>query len=121
MARRRVVIVNNERSLANAISLALEREGIEVEVYARGIDALQPLRRNPPDLILLDQTNPPLNGTELFAKLIEGPTPPIIFVTPYALAVQRTLGRRGTPAADYIATPFSLPDLVRRVTNLLEP
>jgi CheY-like chemotaxis protein len=117
----RVVIVNNEAFVAHSMMQALEEVGLEVHIYARGIDALEPLRTHPPDLILLDQTNPPMNGTELFARLVRLPAPPIIFVTPHAAEVQRLLGRRGTPAADYIRTPFVMRDLVRRVTTLLDP
>jgi CheY-like chemotaxis protein len=116
----RVVIVNNERNIARPIAMALVCQGLDVEIYERGIDALHPLRTNPPDLILLDQTNPPLNGTALFARLVELPAPPIVFVTPHAEEVQKTLSARGTPTADYIASPFSLRDLVTRVTNLLD-
>jgi DNA-binding response OmpR family regulator len=88
------------------------------ETFERGIEALEPLRANPPDVILLDQTNTPM-GTELFAQLNETWIAPVIFVTSHAEEVQRTLGRRGTPAADYIPSPFSLRDLVQRVVNLI--
>jgi len=118
MARRRVVIVNNERGISMSIRLALEHAGFDVETFERGIEALEPLRVNPPDVILLDQTNTPM-GTELFAQLNETWIAPVIFVTPHAEEVQRTLGRRGTPAADYIPSPFSLRDLVLRVVNLI--
>lgn len=120
MAVRRIVIVNNERGLVSSIRLALELAGFEVETFARGIDALEPLRANPPALILLDQTNTPM-GTEFFAQLNETWIAPVIFVTPHAEEVQRILGRRGTPAADYIPSPFSLHDLVQRVTNVVVP
>ena len=116
MDRRRIVIVNNERGISMSIKLALEDAGFDVQTFERGIDALESLRANPPDVILLDQTNTPL-GTELFAQLNETWIATVIFVTPHAEDVQRTLGRRGTPAADYISSPFSLRDLVQRVAN----
>ena len=119
MTRRRVVIVNNEKNLLVSMKLALENAGFDVETFERGIDALEPLRANPPAVILLDQTNIPL-GTEFFAQLNETWIAPVIFVTPHAEDVQRTLGRRGTPAADYISSPFSLRDLVQRVGNLVD-
>lgn len=120
MDRRRIVIVNNERNIPSAIALALQNVGFDVETFERGIDALEPLRANPPALILLDQTNTPM-GTELFAQLNETWIAPIVFVTPHAEEVQRILGKRRTPAADYIPSPFSLRNLVRRMTNLLAP
>jgi DNA-binding response OmpR family regulator len=118
--RGRVVIVNDSTGTAQAMSRALKEAGLEVEVYKRGIDALEPLRANPPDVIPLDQTNFPMKGADLFAKLNEGAAPPVIFVTPHALDVQRTLGRRGTPAADYIECIIPTAELVRRVTNLID-
>jgi DNA-binding response OmpR family regulator len=117
MTRRRIVIVNNERAISMSIRLALEDAGFDVETFERGSAALEPLRANPPDVILLDQTNTPM-GTELFARLNEPWIAPVIFVTPHAEEVQRTLGRRGTPAADYIASPFSLRELVQRIVNI---
>lgn len=120
MKRGRVVIVNDFTGIAQTMSRALNEAGLEVAVYERGIDALEPLRANPPDVILLDQSNYPMHGTELFAKLNEGSPPPVIFVTPHALDVQRILGRHGTPAADYIESIAPMADLVRRVTNLID-
>ena len=116
----RAVIVNDTAGIAQAMSRALTEAGLEVELYTRGIDALEPLRANPPDVILLDQTNWPMKGTDLFAKLSDWTAPPVIFVTPHALDVQRMLGRRATPAADYIECITPIAKLVRRVTNLID-
>jgi DNA-binding response OmpR family regulator len=117
---KRIAIVNNDRNLPEIFALWLREAGLEVTLYEKGVDALAPLRANPPDLILLDQTNTPY-GTELFAQLNETWVAPVVFVTPHAEDVQRTLGRPGTPAADYISTPLSMQKFVDRITRLLDP
>lgn len=115
----RITIINDTPCMQRALQRLLAEEGFEVAVYAHGIDAIHDLRRNPPDVLMLDQTNKPM-GTELFAQLDHETCPPVIFVTPHAEDVQWTLGQRGTPAADYLPTPFSNRELVRRVRNLLD-
>lgn len=119
MSSHRVVLINDTPCTLKMMADLLERAGLDVDTYAHGKDALQDLRTNPPDLILLDQTNKP-KGTDLFADLDHETGPPVIFVSANADDAQRILGRRGTPAADYISMPFSNRELIRRVKNLLD-
>lgn len=118
---RTIAIVNNEYHLRASLRIAFEAEGFEVREYANTQDALE-VCDNPVDLALLDKTNPPLGGIELFRRIRKRHSMPIIFLSAWATEVREELERAGPRVAQgYIDTPFSQREaieLVRTVLNM---
>src|SRR6202000_2686910 len=99
----------------------LEAEGYEVDAVTRGDDADTRLRETAPDLIVLDWMLPGLSGIELCRRLGARPQTqslPIIMLTARGEESERVRGL-ATGADDYIVKPFSVPELLARVTALL--
>ena len=67
-----IALVDDDRNILTSISIALEREGFNVQTYIDGEAALIGLTRNPPDLAILDIKMPKMDGEELLKKLFEG-------------------------------------------------
>ena len=74
MSKKRIVIVEDERDMADLVATRLRREGYKVDVAHDGVDALALLRSEPlPDLAVLDIMLPGMPGTEIAAKLRDDP------------------------------------------------
>lgn len=121
MARNRVFVVEDEPDIAEVLGYNLEKEGFEVEIAHRGDTALEEIRRDPPDLLILDLMLPGLDGLELTRALKrETPTSrvPILMLTAKGDEVDRIVGFE-LGADDYIAKPFSPREVVLRVKAVL--
>jgi two-component system phosphate regulon response regulator PhoB len=117
----RILIVEDEEALTMLLRYNFEVEGYEVDVAGRGDDAEIKLRENPPDLVILDWMLPGLSGIELCRRLRvrrETGQMPIIMLTARGEEGDRVRGF-ATGADDYVAKPFSVPELLARVRTLL--
>lgn len=115
----KLLLVEDDAAMAQALQLALERRGFEVERCGNGTDALARLRHDPPDLALLDLTIPGLDGLQVLHKArSDGLTVPIIVLTARGAVGDRVLGLNAG-ADDYLAKPFDLDELEARVRALL--
>jgi two-component system, OmpR family, phosphate regulon response regulator PhoB len=117
----RILIVEDEESLAVLLRYNLEAEGFEVESAARGDDAEQQIRDTPPDLVLLDWMLPGLSGVELCRRIRmrkDTERVPIVMLTARGDEGERVRGL-SMGADDYIVKPFSLPELIARVHAVL--
>ena len=119
---KRVLIVEDERDIADLIKHALERGGeIKADIVGTGAAALTAVNADPPDLILLDLSLPLLDGLELFRILRHRPataTIPIIMLTARASEADRVTGIE-LGAEDYITKPFSPRELVARAKSAM--
>src|SRR4051795_8131711 len=114
-----VLVVEDERSIADLEKLYLSREGFGVHVEVDGRAALAATRRLRPVAIILDVGLPLLDGTEVCRRLrAEGDWTPILFVTARDDEVDRVLGLE-MGADDYLTKPFSPRELVARVRSVL--
>ena len=122
MAKRRVLIVEDERDIAGLIQHALHRTGeIEAEVVGSGDAALKAMSEEPPDLVLLDINLPVLNGIEICRiarSRADLKSVPIVMLTARSGEDDRVAGLE-LGADDYIAKPFSLRELTARVRAVL--
>lgn len=82
-------------------------------------EALEGLLEWPADIALLDKTNPPLGGIELFLRLRRHTSMPVIFLSAWADDVCEELAQRGIEADDYIDVPFSQRLVHNRVAAVL--
>src|SRR5215203_6185611 len=117
----RILIVEDEEPLALLLRYNLEAAGYVVECVARGDEAELKLRENAPDLLLLDWMLPGVSGIELCRRLRAQPATaqlPIVMLTARGEESERVRGL-STGADDYIVKPFSVPELLARVSALL--
>ena len=118
----RILVVDDEEDLADAIARSLRREGYAVDVANRGQEALDKLVINPYDLVLLDLTLPDVDGLEVCRRVrtdpMFEPTTRILMVTARDSIEERVRGL-DDGADDYLVKPFALPELSARVRTLL--
>ncbi len=117
----RILVVDDEEDIVDLISLNLQREGHQVIAAGTGEEALELLRANRPDLVVLDLMLPGMQGLEA-CRYIRG-TPeyadlPILILSAKGTEADRILGLE-MGADDYITKPFSVRELVLRVRGVL--
>jgi DNA-binding response OmpR family regulator len=119
--QKKIVIVEDEPDILEVLSYNLKREGYKVQSASDGVNALALVRRELPDLVLLDLMLPGMDGIELCGTLKKDPQTQhclIIMVTAKGEESDIVLGL-GVGADDYIAKPFSPRELVARVKAVL--
>jgi DNA-binding response OmpR family regulator len=111
----RILVVEDDESLATVLKDALERQGYEVESVADGRVALEKARSGRWSLVLLDLMLPGLDGTEVCRRLrAAGKDVPVLMLTARGREEDRVGGLRAG-ADDYVVKPFSLRELLARV------
>jgi two-component system response regulator RegX3 len=110
----RVLVVDDEPAIVDAVTYALRGEGFDVASAADGEEALRRLEGNRFDLLVLDLRLPRLSGVEVCRRVRSSSTIPIIMLTAKDAEVDRVLGLE-VGADDYVMKPFSLAELVSRV------
>jgi two-component system, OmpR family, response regulator RegX3 len=115
----RILIVEDETTLAEAVAYSLGQEGFETLTAAEGQRALKSFEDSHPDLVILDLMLPNINGWDLFkAFRRQRQTVPIVMLTARAEEADRVAGLE-MGADDYITKPFSMRELVARVRTVL--
>jgi len=121
MARERILLIEDEPDIAEVLQYNLEKEGFAVDTARRGDSGLEAIRREAPDLILLDLMLPGIDGLELTRMLKRDPATsrlPIVMLTARGEEVDRIVGLE-LGADDYISKPFSPREVVLRVKAVL--
>lgn len=116
--RRRILVVDDEPRMVHFIRLNLEHDGFTVIEANSGADALEQLRDQLPELILLDVMMPDLDGFETLRLIREVSTVPVIMLTAKGEEDDRVRGLE-LGADDYVTKPFSPRELVSRVKAVL--
>ena len=116
--RQRILVVDDEPRMIDFIRLNLEHDGFEVSQAESGLVALEQLRDQLPDLVLLDIMMPDLNGFETLKLMREISTVPVIMLTAKGEEEDRVRGLE-LGADDYVTKPFSPRELVSRVRAVL--
>jgi DNA-binding response OmpR family regulator len=114
----RVLVVDDDPTVAEVVTRYLEREGFAVEAAGDGLEALNRAAAGPPDLVVLDLMLPGLDGMEVCRRLREMAPIPIIMLTALGDESERVAGLE-FGADDYIAKPFSPRELVARAKAVL--
>jgi two-component system OmpR family response regulator len=119
LERARVLVVDDEPSIVDAISMALRHHGFDVEAAESGKDALERVRRRRPHVMVLDVMLPDMEGFEVARRLsAEDAAVPILFLSARGNTADKV---RGLTAGgdDYVTKPFSLEELIARLRNIL--
>ncbi len=114
----RILIVEDERPIADIIAFHLKREGYETEIASTGTMGLEMGLDQKWDLILLDIMLPGMDGFQVLRKLREKITTPVLMLTAKEEEVDKILGLE-LGADDYITKPFSNRELVARIKSNL--
>jgi two-component system alkaline phosphatase synthesis response regulator PhoP len=121
MTRARILVVEDEADLREVLAYNLRREGFTVGVAADGAKALAAIRRDRPDLVLLDLMLPDVDGIEVCRRVRQDAdlaATPVIMLTAKGEESDVVLGL-GVGADDYVTKPFSVRELVARVKAVL--
>ncbi len=115
----RVLVVDDEQTLAELVSMALRYEGWEIKTAGTGNDAVHAAREFRPDAIVLDVMLPDFDGMEVLRRIrAYGELAPVLFLTARDAVEDRIAGLTAG-GDDYVTKPFSLEELVLRLRSLL--
>ncbi|MDP9342840.1 MAG: response regulator transcription factor [Actinomycetota bacterium] len=114
----RVLVVDDEPIVVDVLTRYLTREGFEVATAQDGQEAVESIRSFRPDLVLLDLMLPRLDGLEVFRRIREANTVPVIMLTARGEETDRVVGLE-LGADDYVTKPFSPREIVARVRAVL--
>jgi two-component system response regulator RegX3 len=114
----RILVVEDETTIAEAVSYALQEAGYEVDAVGDGGDALDAVRGRRYALMILDLMLPGVSGLEVCREVRAGGDLPIVMLTARDAESDRVFGL-DLGADDYVTKPFSVAELVSRVRALL--
>lgn len=114
----RILIVEDEDTLREALKYNLQREGYEVTTAADGLAAIETARTAAPDIVILDIMLPGLDGFEVCRRLRSQSTVPILMLTAKDEEIDKVLGLE-IGADDYMTKPFSMRELKARIRAML--
>lgn len=111
---KKILVVDDEKPISDIIKFNLEKEGYETVTAFDGEEALEKVREEDPDLIILDVMLPKLDGLEVVREVRKDYDMPVIMVTAKETEIDKVLGLE-LGADDYVTKPFSNRELVARV------
>jgi two-component system alkaline phosphatase synthesis response regulator PhoP len=117
----KILVVEDMESVVKLLRMLLEREGFEVTVAQDGLEALEAVRRDKPDLVLLDLLLPGLDGLEVCRRIRHDPLTahlPIIILSGKDEVADKVIGLE-IGADDYITKPFEADELIARIKGRL--
>jgi two-component system response regulator BaeR len=113
-----ILVAEDEINLASILVDYLERDGYVASTLPDGLATMETLRRNPPDLLLLDLMLPGMDGLSILRELRKTSQLPVILVTARVDEIDRLIGLE-QGADDYICKPYSPREVVARVKTVL--
>ena len=115
---KKVLVVDDEKLIVKGIRFSLEQDGMEVDCAYDGEEALQKIRDNSYDIILLDVMLPKLNGFEVCQQVREFSSVPIVMLTAKGEDMDKILGLE-YGADDYIIKPFNILEVKARIKAII--
>jgi two-component system, OmpR family, response regulator MprA len=115
----RILVVDDEQAVREALDRALRLEGYEVDLAGDGSEALATIAKRPPDAVVLDLMMPQINGLEVCRRLrAAGDRTPVLILTARDGVSDRVTGL-DAGADDYVVKPFALEELLARLRALV--
>ena len=118
-----ILCIEDEPEMIDLIRLILNRHGFDVQGADGGREGLEMVKKNPPDLILLDLMMPDIDGWEVYQQIKADEKTkhiPVIVVTAKAQNIDKVLGLHIAKVDDYISKPFSPNALLESVQKVLD-
>jgi DNA-binding response OmpR family regulator len=115
----RVLVIEDDRELAEALGVGLRREQLAVDVALDGQDGLERALVTGYDVIVLDRDLPGLHGDEVCAGLVAAGCRSRVLMLTAAATIEDRVGGLGLGADDYLPKPFAFAELVARIRALL--
>jgi two-component system, OmpR family, response regulator VicR len=119
---KRVVCIEDEPEMIDLVRLILGRKGYDVIGANGGIEGLDAVRRERPDIILLDLMMPDMDGWEVYQQIKADPALkqiPVVVVTAKAQSIDKVLGLHIAKVDDYITKPFGPQELLESIEKIL--
>ena len=119
--KKRVLCIEDEQEMIDLIKLILERRGFEVLGAVGGKEGLEVIRREKPDLILLDLMMPEIDGWEVYRQMKADEQVkdiPVIVVTAKAQSIDKVLGLHIAKVDDYVTKPFGPQELLKSINKV---
>jgi two-component system response regulator RegX3 len=118
MSRRRILLVEDEESIADPLTAALEREGFAVTHAATVADGLEAFRARSPELVLLDVMLPDGDGRDVLRQIRSSSRVPVVMLTARGNEMDKVVGLE-LGADDYVVKPFSAAELIARIRAVM--
>jgi two-component system response regulator VicR len=121
--KRMILCIEDEQEMIDLINLILSSRGFEIRGANGGKDGLEIIRKEHPDLVLLDLMMPEMDGWEVYQQMKADEATrniPVIVVTARAQSIEKVLGLHIAKVDDYIVKPFSPQELLNSVDKVLE-
>lgn len=117
--KKRILVVEDEKDIADTIKLNLEIENYHPIVVNDGLDAIAAFKEQNFDLVILDIMIPSINGIDVCENIrLQDSSVPIMFLSAKSRSEDRILGlKKG--GDDYLTKPFNLEELILRISNLI--
>ncbi len=117
-----ILCIEDEPEMIDLIRLILNRRGFDVRGANGGKEGIEMIRKDKPDLVLLDLMMPDMDGWEVYQQMKADEVTrdiPVIVVTAKAQSIDKVLGLHIAKVDDYIAKPFSPQELLSSVDTVL--
>jgi len=118
-----IMCIEDEPEMIDLIRLILGRRGFEVKGANGGVQGLEMIQKEKPDLILLDLMMPDMDGWEVYQQIKASEKTrniPVIVVTAKAQSIDKVLGLHIAKVDDYIAKPFNPQELLASVEKVIQ-
>jgi two-component system response regulator VicR len=120
--KKKIMVVDDEPDTVDLVKLVLETEGYEIMVAYGGQEALDMIKVDRPDLVLLDIMMPQMDGWAVRKKIVENEETkdiPVVMLTAKAQPIDKMIGLHVVGVTDYITKPFGRKELIDSVKRIV--
>jgi two-component system response regulator VicR len=121
--KKRILYVEDEKEMLELTRIVLEKEGYEMLGAVGGAEGIAAIKREKPDLVLLDLMMPDIDGWEVYRQMKadkEVADTPVIIITARTQSIDKVLGLKVAKVADYITKPFGPNDLINSIKRVFD-
>ena len=114
----KIILIDDDQNILTSLEMVLKSAGFTIEAFTDGLEAIDYIRDNGAEIVLLDIKMPRIDGLEVFTRVRKFSNIPIVFLTSKDSEMDELIGLR-IGADDYIRKPFSHKLLVERIKSIL--